>query len=131
MYSKLYLVMHLFYLRRQIYWLDIFCYYTSHTFFYINFIAIKILFSYFHSICLKSTIQRWITQMTIHRPVNSTLITSCNNVAPVTNLYFGRATTRSHSSQWSKKRVAVENIKTHYLRFKHFIITITADPSPC
>jgi hypothetical protein len=23
------------------------------------------------------------------------------------------------------------NIKTHYLRFKHFIITITDDPSPC
>ena len=25
--------------------------------------------------------------------------TSCNNVAPVTNLCLGRATTRSHSSQ--------------------------------
>jgi hypothetical protein len=23
------------------------------------------------------------------------------------------------------------NIKTHYLRFKHFIITITDDPGPC
>ena len=34
--------------------------------------------------------------------------TSCNNVAPVTNLCLGRATTRSHSSQWSKKKVAVE-----------------------
>ena len=33
---------------------------------------------------------------------------SCNNVAPVTNLCIGRATTRSHSSQWSKKKVAVE-----------------------
>ena len=33
---------------------------------------------------------------------------SCNNVAPVTNLCLGRTTTRSHSSQWSKKRVAVE-----------------------
>jgi hypothetical protein len=33
---------------------------------------------------------------------------SCNNVAPVTNLCVGRATTRSHSSQWSKKKVAVE-----------------------
>ena len=33
---------------------------------------------------------------------------SCNNVAPVTNLYLGRATTRSHSSQWSKKKVVVE-----------------------
>jgi hypothetical protein len=29
---------------------------------------------------------------------------SCNNVAPVTNLCLGRATTRSHSSQWSKKK---------------------------
>jgi hypothetical protein len=51
---------------------------------------------------------------------------SCNNVAPVTNLCLGKATTRSHSSQWSSW-----NIKTHYLRFKHFIITITDDPSPC
>jgi hypothetical protein len=34
---------------------------------------------------------------------------SCNNVIPVTNLCLGRATTRSHSSQWSKKKkVAVE-----------------------
>ena len=32
------------------------------------------------------------------------LMTSCNNVAPVTNLCLGRATTRSHSSQWSKKK---------------------------
>jgi hypothetical protein len=32
---------------------------------------------------------------------------SCNNVAPVTNLCLGRATTRSHSSQWSKIKVAV------------------------
>ena len=35
-------------------------------------------------------------------------LASCNNVAPVTNLCLGRATTRSHSSQWSKKKVAVE-----------------------
>jgi hypothetical protein len=33
---------------------------------------------------------------------------NCNNVAPVTNLCLWRATTRSHSSQWSKKKVAVE-----------------------
>jgi hypothetical protein len=33
---------------------------------------------------------------------------SRNNVAPVTNLCLGRATTRSHSSQWSKQKVAVE-----------------------
>jgi hypothetical protein len=32
-------------------------YCTSHTFFYINCIAIKILFPEFHSICLKGTIQ--------------------------------------------------------------------------
>ena len=34
------------------------------------------------------------------------VITSCNNVqtvAPVTNLFLGGATKRSHSSQWSKK----------------------------
>ena len=36
------------------------------------------------------------------------VLISCNNVAPVTNLCLGRATTRSHSSQWSKKKVAVE-----------------------
>jgi hypothetical protein len=28
-------------------------------------------------------------------------------------------------------QVLEENIKTHYLRFKHFIITITDDPSSC
>ena len=39
--------------------------------------------------------------------IESRLI-SCNNVAPVTNLCLGRATTRSHSSQWSKTKVAVE-----------------------
>jgi hypothetical protein len=31
-----------------------------------------------------------------------------NDVAPVTNLCLGRATMRSHSSQWSKKKVAAE-----------------------
>ena len=36
------------------------------------------------------------------------VIGSCNNVTPVTNLCLGRATTRSHSSQCSKKKVAVE-----------------------
>jgi multisubunit Na+/H+ antiporter MnhG subunit len=36
------------------------------------------------------------------------LLLSCNNVAPVTNLCLGRATTRSNSSQWSKQKVAVE-----------------------
>ena len=36
------------------------------------------------------------------------IISSCNNVAHVTNLCLGRATTRSHSSQWSNKKVAVE-----------------------
>jgi hypothetical protein len=55
---------------------------------------------------------------------------SCNNVAPVTNVCIGRATTRSHSSQWSKKKSCSWNINTHYLRFKHFIITITDDQSP-
>jgi hypothetical protein len=37
-----------------------------------------------------------------------TPVSSCNNVAPVINLCLGRATTRSHLSQWSKKKVAVE-----------------------
>jgi hypothetical protein len=45
-----------------------------------------------------------------HFPILSSFMTyhSCNNVAPVTNLCLGRATTRSHSSQWSTKKVAVE-----------------------
>jgi hypothetical protein len=59
---------------------------------------------------------------TTHSSLQVVSVPSCNNVAPVTNLCLGRVTTRSHSSQWSK---------THYLRFKHFIITITDDPSPC
>ena len=50
-----------------------------------------------HSLC------RVVVPATLH-----TISVSCNNVAPVTNLCLGRATTRSHSSQWSKKKVAVE-----------------------
>ena len=43
------------------------------------------------------------------RPIkNKHLEVSCNNVAPVTNLCLDKATTRSHSSQWSKKKIAVE-----------------------
>ena len=34
---------------------------------------------------------------------------SCNNVAPVTNLCLGRATTRSHSSQWNKKKLQLKH----------------------
>ena len=34
---------------------------------------------------------------------------NCNNVAPVTNLCLGRATTRSHSSQWSKKKLQLKH----------------------
>ena len=34
---------------------------------------------------------------------------SCNNVAPVTNLCLGRATTRFHSSQWSKKKLQLKH----------------------
>jgi hypothetical protein len=41
---------------------------------------------------------------------------SCNNVAPVTNLCLGRATTWSHSSQWSKKKIAVETSGVGYKR---------------
>ena len=29
------------------------------------------------------------------------------------------------------KKLQLKHKKTHYLRFKHFIITITDDPSPC
>jgi hypothetical protein len=47
--------------------------------------------------------------------------TSCNNVAPVTNLCLGRATTRSHSSQWSKKKVAVPNI-SRPKKSRHFLM---------
>ena len=41
-------------------------------------------------------------------PDSYTPTPSCNNVAPVTNLCLGRATTWSHSSQWSKTKVPVE-----------------------
>ena len=34
---------------------------------------------------------------------------SCNNVAPVTNLCLGGATTRSHSSQWSKNKFQLKH----------------------
>ena len=34
---------------------------------------------------------------------------SCNNVAPVTNLCLGRATTRSHSLQWSKIKLQLKH----------------------
>ena len=44
----------------------------------------------------------------MYMPIFSRIFLSCNNVAPVTNLCLGRATTRSHSSQWSKKKFAVE-----------------------
>jgi hypothetical protein len=40
-------------------------------------------------------------------PVFSTNKT--DNVAPVTNLCLGRATTRSHSSQWSKKKLQLKH----------------------
>jgi hypothetical protein len=45
-------------------------------------------------------------------------LVSCNNVAPVTNLWLGRATTRFHSSQWSKKKVQ--------LKHKNSIFTLQA-----
>ena len=47
-------------------------------------------------------------QLFFSNALNVPVMNSCNNVAPVTNLCLGRATTRSHSSQWSKKKVAVE-----------------------
>jgi hypothetical protein len=61
---------------------------------------------------------------------NSLMEASCNNVAPVTNLCLGRATTRSHSSQWSKKKVAgqKENLHLWYwyrLNFFHYFTHLT------
>ena len=108
---------------------------------YIQYI-ILLYFSYFFLYkfyCNKNTISIVSFNLSekYYSPVNSTNDYSpageysCNNVAPVTNLCLGRATTRSHSSQWSKKKSCSWNIKIHYLRFKHFIITITDDPSPC
>ena len=49
---------------------------------------------------------------------------SCNNVAPVTNLCLGRATTRSHSSQWSKKKVAVETLISLRLGFRRNFLSV-------
>jgi hypothetical protein len=43
----------------------------------------------------------WRTTITSHL--------SCNNVAPVTNLCLGRATTRSHSSQWRKQKLQLKH----------------------
>ena len=43
---------------------------------------------------------------------------SCNNVAPVTNLCLGRATTRSHSSQWSKQKKELQ------LKHKNSLFTL-------
>ena len=56
--------------------------------------------------------------------------TSCNNVAPVTNLCRQSYNAVPFVTMEQKKSCSW-NIKTHYLRFKHFIITITDDPSPC
>jgi hypothetical protein len=55
--------------------------------------------------------------------------TSCNNVAPVTNLCRQSYNAVPFVTMEQKKSCSW-NIKTHYLRFKHFIITITDDPSP-
>jgi hypothetical protein len=58
------------------------------------------------------------------------VINSCNNVAPLTNLCLGRAINHKAVSfvTMEKKINCSWNIKTHYLHFKHFIITITALP---
>jgi hypothetical protein len=45
----------------------------------------------------------------------------------LTNLFLYIAVTMP----MEQKKCCSWNIKTHYLRFKHFIITITDDPSPC
>jgi hypothetical protein len=44
-------------------------------------------------------------------------VPSCNNVAPVTNLCLGRATTRSQSSQWSKKKVQLKHKNSLFTPF--------------
>jgi hypothetical protein len=57
------------------------------------------------------------------------LTPSCNNVAPMTNLCLGRATTRSHSSQWSKKKSCSWNIKTRVLTSLLAILSSTISTS--
>jgi hypothetical protein len=55
---------------------------------------------------LNQTLLKWFLDGPL--PKLCPVIPCCNNVAPVTNLRLGRATTQSHSSQWSKKKFAVE-----------------------
>jgi hypothetical protein len=56
---------------------------------------------------------------------------SCNNVAPVKKLVSRQSYNAVPFVTMEQKKSCSWNIKTHYLRFKHFIITITDDPSPC
>ena len=49
------------------------------------------------------TVAEWLDGSFESQKAQQYSITSCNNVAPVTNLCLGRATKRSHSPQWSKK----------------------------
>ena len=59
-------------------------------------------------VCQRQTFEYLHQKLSHDRSLHDHVFCSCNNVAPVTNLCLGRATTRSHSSQWSKKKVAVE-----------------------
>ena len=54
-------------------------------------------------------------------------ISSCNNVKLVSRQSYNAVPFVT----MEQKKSCSWNIKTHYLRFKHFIITITDDPSPC
>jgi hypothetical protein len=60
-----------------------------------------------------------------------TTLASCNNVAPVKILVSRQSYNAVPFVTMEQKKSCSWNIKTHYLRFKHFIITITDDPSPC
>jgi hypothetical protein len=53
-------------------------------------------------------IEQMVSDKKIFMGLSHRVLCSCNNVAPVTNLCLGRATTRFHSSQWSKQKVEVE-----------------------
>jgi hypothetical protein len=67
---------------------------------------------YQHHVCLPSAC-RW------------SVIGSCNNVAPVKKRVSRQSYNAVPFVTMEQKKSCSWNIKTHYLRFKHFIITIT------
>ena len=64
------------------------------------------------------------------KPLAWWCIVSCNNVAPVTNFVSAELQRGPIRHNEAKIKLQLKQ-KSHYLRFKHFIITITDDPSPC